>query len=222
MKISISVLLFAISVIGLSACSKVSDDILVANNSTTLTVINASSDTLNFYQNGTRLNSTSNLYPFGQLSNLSVIVGDQNYQFKKAGNANTLVNALFSIQANTIYTMFTAGGSADKVFLLRDTLKNDSLARIRFVNASPINGTLDVTIGSAFNYKKLSFKSATPFVAMAGGKVALAIYQSGGTTPLAAGTLTLTSGNSYTLYTKGVLNGTGNNLFGARILTVVQ
>jgi hypothetical protein len=218
MKISAILLFFAIAVIGLSACTKVTDDTLAGNRSTLLTVVNASTDTLNFYQNGTRLNNTSNLYPFGQLSGLSVIVGDQNFQFKKAGSANTLVNVPFTIQDTTRYTMFFAGESLDKVFVIRDTLKIDTFARVQFVNASPVN--VDVAIGSGFNYKNLSFKSATPFIPLVGGKFALSIYQAGTTTLLASGTLTLAKSNLYTLYTKGVLNGTGNNLFGARILTV--
>jgi hypothetical protein len=218
MKISVILLFFAFAIIGLSACTKVTDDTLVGNRSTLLTVINASTDTLNFYQNGTRLNNTSNLYPFGQLSNLSVIVGDQNFQFKKAGSANTLVNVPFTIKDTTRYTMFFAGESADKIFMIRDTLKIDTFARVRFVNASPVN--VDVAIGSRFSYKNLSFKSATPFIPLVGGKFALSIYQAGTTTLLASGTLTLAKSNLYTLYTKGVLNGTGNNLFGARILTV--
>jgi hypothetical protein len=220
MKISTVFLFFAFAVIGLSACSKVTDDTFVANRSSLLTVINASTDTLNFYQNGTRLNNTSNLYPFGQLSNLSVIVGDQNFQFKKAGNANTLVNVPFTIKDTTRYTMFFSGESVDKIFLIRDTLTVDTFARVRFVNASPGNVNVDVAIGSGFNYKNRSFKSATPFIPLVGGKFAMSIYQAGTTTLLASGTLTLAKSNSYTLYIKGVLNGTGDNLLGARILTV--
>jgi hypothetical protein len=218
MKISTVLLFFAVALTGLSACTKATDDLPVANKSTTITVINASTDTLNFYQNGTRLNNTSNLYPFGQLTDLSVLVGDQNFQFKKAGSATTLVNVAYTIQKDTIkYTMFTTGQSADKVFLIRDTLKADTFARVRFVNASQVN--VDIAVGSKFNYKSRSFKSATPFIPLVAGKVALSIYQAGTTTLLASGTLTLTKSNSYTLYTKGVLNGTGNNIFGARILT---
>lgn len=217
MKISVILLFFALAVIGLSACNKAADDTIVPNRSTALTVINASTDTLNFYQNGTRLNNTSNLYPFGQLSGLSVIVGDQNFQFKKAGSPNTLVNVAFTIKDTTNYTMFFAGESADKIFLIHDTLTVDTFARVRFVNASPVN--VDITIGNKFNYKNRSFKSVTSFIPLVSGKFALSIYQAGTTTLLASGTLTLAKSSSYTLYTKGVLNGTGNNLFGARILT---
>jgi hypothetical protein len=217
MKISTVLLFFAVAIISLSACTKAADDLPVATKSTQLTVINASTDTLNFYQNGTRLNNTSNLYPFGKLSELFVLVGNQNFQFKKAGSANTLVNVAFTIQDSTKYTMFTAGQSADKVFLIRDTIQVDTFARVRFVNATPVN--VDIAIGSGFNYKNRVFKSATSFIPLVAGKHALSIYQAGTTTLLASGTLTLTKSNSYTLYTKGALNGTGNNIFGARILT---
>ena len=224
MNIKAILFFFAVVVIGLSACTKTDGDLAVTNKSTFLSVINASADTLNFYQNGTRLNNSSNLYPFGLLSNLSVTVGLQNFQFKKAGSPNALVDAPNTIKADSTYTLIFAGETTDQVFLLTDHfLIPDSTAIIRFVNASPTVGGLDVTIGSAFNYKSRAFKSATPFVKVPAGKNRLTIYKSGSTTPLITpGDLTLVGGTSYTLYTKGSLNGTGNNVFGARILISTQ
>ncbi|MDB5005334.1 MAG: hypothetical protein JWQ34_3559 [Mucilaginibacter sp.] len=224
MNIRTILFFLAVVTIGLSACTKTDGDLVVTNKSTSLSVINASADTLNFYQNGTRLNNNSNLYPFGLLSNLPVTVGLQNFQFKKAGSPNALVDAPNTIKADSTYTLIFAGETTDKVFLLTDhyvTIGNT--ASIRFVNASSTVGGLDVTIGDSISYKNRTFKSATPFVKVAAGKKLLSIYKTGSTTPLIKpGDLTLVAGSSYTLYTKGDLNGTGNNAFGARILISTQ
>jgi len=220
MNRSALILVFAGLVIGLLSCKKGNGDVLATVQTTNLNVVNAGADTLNFYEDGTRVNNGSNLIPDGSLGYTTVTSGAQSYQFKKAGSPNALVDVPLTLDVSRLYSIFIAGETADKVFFTRDTLVSDTGARVRFVNASPITGTLDVTIGNTFNYKKLAFKSATGFIHVNSGKNTLTIYQSGSTTPLASGTLTLSGSTSYTLFTRGQLNGTGNSAFAARILTV--
>ncbi|MFD2145225.1 DUF4397 domain-containing protein [Mucilaginibacter antarcticus] len=93
---------------------------------------------------------------------------------------------------------------------------------IRFVNASPIESTLEVSVGANFKYQRVAFKKATPFIPVVNGKVALAIRQTSDNRLLADGNLTLTKNYVYTLFTKGVIGGTGTNAFGARILVTRQ
>jgi hypothetical protein len=221
MKINSLPLLFTIAVSLLTGCSKNGSDLIAIQPVTSLNVIDASGDTVNFYQNGTRLNIGSNLLPGGQYTGISVLIGTQNFQFKKAGNPNVLVNAPFTIQELTRYTMFIAGEVTDRVFLLKDTLIRDTVdnvSRIRFVNASPDAGPLDFTISTLPTYKNMAFKAATPFLGVPSGKVFYSVYRQGITTPLASGTLTLTQHYSYTLFSKGLVNGTGTNLLGTRIV----
>ena len=56
---------------------------------TNVNVVNAGTDTLNFYLNGTRQNNASSLFPGGQFFYISEPSGSQNYQFKKSGVAPT-------------------------------------------------------------------------------------------------------------------------------------
>jgi hypothetical protein len=218
MKVSLSFLVLIVAVTCLVSCSKAGDDIVVPPKITTIAVINAGPDTLNVFQRGTRLNSGSNLLPGGQYGSLQVSVGTNTFQFKKVGSPNALIDAPFTIEPLTRYTMFVAGQSADKVFLLRDTLPKADTTYVRFVNASPVDNTLDITIGNSISYKKVAFKSATMFISVPIGKVTYSIKQTGETKESAGGTLTLANKTTYTLFTKGVLNGKGTSLFGARIL----
>ncbi|MDB5115107.1 MAG: hypothetical protein JWQ79_599 [Mucilaginibacter sp.] len=221
MNVRVLILLFSALVIGLSSCKKGNGDVLVTLKKTNLNVINAGNDTLNFYENGTRLNNTSNLYPFGSLGYTPVDYGTQNFQFKKAVSPNTLVSFPLTLDTTKYYnyTLFVAGETADKIFLLRDTLITDTIgARVRFVNASSA-GNVDVYIGTNISLKNVAFKSATGFLRVKAGIDSLIIYPSGSNKRLAAGIITVLLNNSYTLFTKGALNGTGNNAFGARIIT---
>lgn len=181
-----------------------------------ITLINAGGDTLNVYENGTRINNGSNLLPSGQYRNLEIIAGTQRYQFKKAGNPNTLFEAELNLDFSSVYTVFIAGQSADKVFVLTDTIKNDTTARVRYINASPDAGNIDFTIGSLPALKGREFKSATSFLSLPGGKVFYSMVRENGDT-LASGTLTLNTGASYNLFSKGLVNGKGTNALGARI-----
>lgn len=213
---------FLFAAASLASCSKIDDDRIVEERITSINVINAGSDTLNVYQRGTRLNNGSNLTPGGQYLGLQVIAGATNYQLKKAGSAVTLIDLPLNIDPSKNFTLFVAGQSADRVFLLRDSLPavGSDTTHIRFVNASPLadNGTIDVKVGPDIDYKNMAFKSATSFLKVNYGKISLSIRRTGDTTQIAKGTLTLTKNYTYTLFTKGVLGGTGNNAFGARIL----
>ncbi len=222
MSVRNSFLFFLLITTLLISCSKAEDDVLSPDRSTTITVINAGPDTLNIYQKGTRLNSGSNLLPGGQYTGLQVSVGTTNYQFKRAGMPDVLMEAPFNIQLfnNGAFknTLFVAGQSADKVFLLRDSLPAADTTYIRFINASPIEKTLEVSIGNNFKYENVAFKATTPFIPIVNGRVYMSIRQTGDTTQIAKGYLTLTKNATYTLFTKGVLKGIGTNAFGARML----
>ena len=215
MKVKILLLLFAALVTAVISCKK-SGDVAPIVKIAFINIINATQDTLNIYQSGTRLNNTSNLYPSGSLAGLSVVAGTQNYQFKKAGNPNTLMEVPVTTDTLVTHTLFVAGETPDKVFLTQDVLKNDTanVVKIRFINASPMASNVDVYIGSNIVYKNLAFKAETAYRNVSSGANVLSIYQAGTTNLLTGGTLTLTSGN-YTLYTKGGITG---NAFGARIL----
>src|ERR1700761_8956215 len=147
MKVKILILLFAALVTAVISCKK-SGDVAPIVKIAFINIINATQDTLNIYQSGTRLNNTSNLYPSGSLAGLSVVAGTQNYQFKKAGNPNTLMEVPVTTDTLVTHTLFVAGETPDKVFLTQDVLKNDTanVVKIRFINASPMASNVDVYI----------------------------------------------------------------------------
>ena len=230
MRIRLLLLSVFAFVIGLSACKK-NNDAPTAILHSYLNVTNATADTVNFYLNGTRLNTSSNLYPSGSSGYALVTAGNQSYQVKKIFNPITnTVQTLFSIplklKANTLDTvyhssLFIAGETLPQAFSTVDTLNNDTTANtsyVRFVNASPDAGSLDFAISSTVKFKNQAFKSASGFKLVSVNKdttglVPINVYQAGGATPIISGKYVLVAGRSYTFYSKGQLAGTGNSIF---------
>ncbi|WP_157799195.1 DUF4397 domain-containing protein [Mucilaginibacter auburnensis] len=200
-----------------AACKKMVDLPPDKPKTTLMNVVNATADTLNTFQNGTRFNYTSSFYPGGSLGYLSVIAGEYPYQIKKAGSPDVLLALPLKVDTAQAYSLFITGYAIDRVFLTNDVFLANNDTEIRFVNTSP-NRSFDIKIGSNFNYANRAFKSVTPFVAMTAGKSTYQLYEAGGSVPIATGELNLTANRVYTLFTKGTATGTGDAAFGVKLI----
>ncbi len=226
MNTRVIIILLAIVLTAFAACKK-SSDAPVANYSTYLNFVNASADSVNYYLNGTRLNSNSNLYPQYTSGYVSVLAFTQNYQVKKVFNtASSTVQPLFTLPLNLdtgkYYSLFIAGESASLAFKTQDDLKADTLrgtCLVRFVNASPDAAGYDLVVGSAPKFAGLAFGTAGDFrLADTSSLAPVTLYPAGSSTPIARGNLTLLQGKSYTIYTTGKLNGTGGSALSLAVM----
>jgi len=202
----------------LFSCKKMDGDLPPeTGDAAAMNVVNATADTLNIFQNGTRFNYTSSFYPGGSLGYLQVLAGEHQYQIKKAGTPNALLSLPLQLDSAKIYSFFIAGNTADRVFLTNDVfLANDDI-EVRFVNTTP-GMTFDIKIGANFSYSKRTFKSVTDFVKMTTGKNHYEIYETGNPVALKTGDLTLANNRVYTLFTKGTVTGTGENAFDIKLI----
>ena len=216
------ILFVFVSIISLQACKK-NNDVPASSFLTSLNLINASTDTVNFYLNGTRLNKNSNLYPAGASGYISVPFGAQNYQVKKIFNpANSIVQTLFSksltLDTAKAYSFFIAGETADDAFATTDVLSEpdttDYKSFVRFVNASPGDGTFNLTIGDTVLFHDQAFKSAGDFTQIGSGPKSIKLYQTGSSNPVDTLSLPMGSRAIYTIYVKGKAGGTGTSKLG--------
>ena len=212
-------LLLTVLAFGLASCKK-TDDASATVQTTGLNVVNASSDTLNYYLNGTRINNASSIYPLGSSGYLQVAIGEQNYAFKRPRSSEVLMSLPLALDSGKTYSLYVAGRSPDLTFSTIDTLAVDTgrRAMIRFVNASPDAGTLDVMVGDTVNFKVRAFKTATVFLPVNAGEKHIRVYQSGSATAKIDETRTLIGGRVYTLFTKGKLNGAGSAALGTGLI----
>jgi hypothetical protein len=222
-------LLFLTIITGLLSCKD--KDLVPASSPTTpVNVINATTDTINFYVNGTRQNDLSNIYPSGAIGYLNIATGSQTYQVKKSRTGILLFDLPYKLDTSTYYSIFVAGETADKAFLTVDSLsaagaKLDSDATsttcmIRFVNAAPTVGSLNVNVGKGdtVNLTNCAFKYAGSFTQIKQGQKEVKIYLAGSSIPKIDTTLTLTAGSIYTLFTQGKTTGTGTGVFSVSLI----
>jgi len=232
MNIRLFALLFFAVIIGFESC-KDKDLPPATPLQAYLNVVNATTDTIKFYINGTRQNNVSNLFVGGSTSYLSVISGTQNYKFSDAvGNFATLFTTTYDLLDSVNYSLFVAGATPDKAFLIADPLlsaynalaadSTDTLGTesvVRFVNASPDAGALNVTVGAGdtVNINNAAFKYAGPYILFTSGLKEVKVFQTGSTTPKIDTMITFLSLQRYTLFTKGLLNGKGTSAFSVSI-----
>ncbi len=212
-----SVLLFIGIALGLASC-KNNDNVFPKVESTFLMTVNASADSLNMYLNGTRQNNGSTIFPAGSFGYLVEPAGQQNYQFKKAGQFNYLFSLPLNLKDTVNYSLYIYGTSSSQAFTATDVLLPNSTSsdttQIRFVNASPDAGNLNVTVGDTLSFTNQALKSVTPFEETGSGQKEVKVFQVGSATPKVDTVITFQPGAIYTIFSKGLINGKGSAAFG--------
>lgn len=197
-----------------------------------LNLVNASSNTINFYLNGTRLNNTTSFYPGGSLGYVfNVASGTQNYQFKIAGNENILFTKPLTLDSGKKYSLYISGQTADNAFMTNDVLTADTAgnALVRFVNASPDSSPLVVafeggstatTILDTIKFSSVAYKTTTDFIKVKGGfSHNVSVYQaSSSSNPKRDTTVILNSGQIYTIYSYGLVGTVGNQALNTSLI----
>jgi len=215
-------LLFA-AMLTIEAC-KNNDNVFPTVTYAYVNVVNASADTLNYYLNGTRQNDNSSLFPDGQSFYMPPIPsGKENIQFKKSGTFNVLFSYPMILQNSVNYSLYVTGASASGAFSTVDYLDTTGTQTgvnfgLRFVNASPAAGTLNVSVDST-TYTNAAFKSSSSFLLYGSGPKVVQVYVGSSSTASVDTTIIFQPGHLYTLFSKGVLNGKGTAAFDVGVAT---
>lgn len=209
MNIRYLVLLVMATVI---ASCKNNDNVFPKKESSFINVVNASGDTLNVYLNGSRQNNTSSLFPGGQSLYITVPAGAQNYSFKKAGNPNVLFNIPLNLKDSTLNSVYITNETASGSFTsIEEHLADTAHSAVRFVNASPDAGNLDVAVGDSLNFfSGAGFKSVSAIQQIGFGQKRIRIYFSGAAIPRIDTTITMQPNLGYTIFSRGSINSKSN------------
>jgi hypothetical protein len=216
MNTRVSILFFIAAFAVLASC-KNNDNVFPKKVSTALNVINASGDVLNFYINGTRQNNTT-IISGGQSFYLPVPAGTQNYQFKISKSTDVLFSVPLTLRDSVNNSLYVTEATTSRSFSTIDVLDTTGInlkskAKIRFVNASPDAGDLNVTVGSKVSFTAISYKITAAFALVDAGLTEMKVNLAGSNTAKIDTSITLQAGHMYTLFSKGLLAGKGNARF---------
>jgi|SRR6185503_5198791 len=214
-------ILILFAVIAVIESCKNNDNVFPKVTPAYLNVVNASADTLNYYLNGTRQNNGSSLFPGGQSFYNAIPAGAENVQFKKSGAFNVLFSYPIKLQDSTNYSLYVTGETAAGAFNTVDFLTTAGIDtttnfKLRFVNASPDAGSLDVTVDSA-SYKNCAFQSSSAFLLYGSGPKEVKVFPAGSSTASIDTVITFQQQHAYTLFSKGVLKGKGTARFNVAV-----
>jgi len=211
MDIKVKALLIIAVAAGCYTSCKKNDDQPPATYTTSLLVVNATDNTnLNYYVNGGRINNTSVLFPGGTLGYLPVTAGAQDFEFKVPGGTTPLFSIPLTLSKDSVYSLY-AGTTADETFYTNDVLLADTdlnLTKLRFVNASPDAGTMEVRFESktgnvttdTVRFKDVAFKKTSNYITFKAGTHNVVIYPSASPAGAVRDTITFTGGRVYTFY----------------------
>lgn len=219
----LSILFFVIIICGMAACKQDYAVPAAPKDPPYLDVVNATADTVDYFINGTRQNNTSDIYPNGAGGYLAAYFGTANYSVKKAGLPATLFKQSLTLDTAKFYSYFICGESADKTFSITDDFSTAtstdslSIANVRFVNASPDAGAVDIVVnnGSKVNLKNIAYKGVSKFYALQDTITEVKVYATGTTTPLVDTKFSLIGSKVYTIFTTGTVGGKNNAAFNA-------
>lgn len=208
-----------------TACKQGDDTAVPAGDKSLLNVINAVTDTkaIDFYLNGTRQNTKSAIYLFNSSGYTNVPTGDERYQFKSDSPRTVISSIMLSpAKKDSSYTVVVTGQISNNnlaTIFVNDYFPTDTLqqSKVRFIQASPGDTRYDVFVGDTLSFKNQDFKSVTPFMNVGPGVKTVIITRAGSNVPLVQGTVTLQANTYYTLFTEGLLTGSGDNALGAVI-----
>ena len=221
------IVLFFAAVLIAESC-KNNDEVFPNVQSSFFNVVNASPDTLNYYLNGTRQNDNSPLFPVSSSGYNTINSGLENIQFKKNGGFSVLFSVPLKLTDSINYSLFVTSTSAAGAFSTVDVLDTTGIDftnytnfKIRFVNASPNAGNLDVYVGGdSVSFKSRAFKTISAFVIAGVGTKQVTIFPSGSTTnPLVDTLITFQPETFYTIFSHGQLNGKGGSAFDVGVTT---
>jgi hypothetical protein len=193
-------------------------------------VINASPDNsvVSFFVNDTLKTPQALSFSAGT-GYLNTSAGTRQVFTKVAGNEVNHSRTNFFFQNGKNYTIFIGGKISKDSLIYVSTEDNLAVsltnkAKVRLINISPNSSSLDAVFttrltDSIANFSNLSFRSGSLYSEFIPGTYIIKIRKSGQKTALVNGSnLNISAGKIYTIWVKGLVNGTGNFNISASIL----
>lgn len=213
----------------ITSCTK--KEVIANLGQSKIRVINASPDNsvVTFFVNDTLKTPQALSFSVGT-GYLNTSAGTREVYTKVSGNEINHSRTKFFFQNGKNYTIFIGGKiSKDSLIYIstedRLTVSLTNKAKVRLINISPNSTSLEAVFSaqltdSLANFSNLSFRSGSLYSEFNPGTYILKIRKSGQKTALYNGSnLNIAAGKIYTIWVKGLVNGTGNFNISAGMLS---
>lgn len=218
--------LFLLGIFGITSFTACSDDETPASpvvEKAQVKVIHASPDApgvdllLDNVRTGTNLTFPNNT------GYLPVNSGTRNVKVNVTGTSTTVIQADLPLTANKNYSIFAVNKVASlEPLVLEDDLRAPASGKshVRFIHLSPDAPAVDITLtNGTVLFSNYQFKRASSFTPLDAGTYDLQVRLAGtSTVVLNLPGIALTNGKIYTIFAKGLVNGTGGQALGAQII----
>lgn len=154
---------------------------------------------------------------------LEVESGSRNVKVNVTGTSTTVIQADVTLEAETNYSVFAVNTVAalEPMVLVDDlTSPASGKAHVRFIHLSPDAPAVDITLtNGAVVFGDYEFKEASPFTPLDAGSYSLQVRLAGSETiVLELPGISVENGKIYTVFAKGLVNGSGAQSLGAEII----
>ncbi len=195
-------------------------------------IVNASPDNsiVSFFINDTL--KTPQALNFLERTNYQTTSAGTHQVFTKvSGNEVNNSRTKFFFRNNYSYTIFVSGKISKDSLIYVSTEDNltapatSTKAKVRFINVSPNSASLEavfstVITDSVANFSNVNFRASSLYQEFTPGTYIIKIRKTGQKIALANGTnFSVSAGKIYTVWVKGLLNGTGDFALSARMLS---
>jgi hypothetical protein len=178
------------------------------------------------YLNNNRV--TSQPYNYGDwVGYFNAYTGARQVVLYNYNNQTQIVSDTVTLQQGIVYSLFLANTyTKPDLILLKDTISQPASgkATIRFVDASPDAGAVDLLANNTALVSNKAYKGASSFLPVTGNNTAYTfqVLKSGTNTVLATlSNVTIQNGNVYTVWLHGLAAGSGTTALGVDILNNV-
>ncbi len=154
---------------------------------------------------------------------LEVEAGTRNVKVNVTGTQTTVIGADLNIAANISYSTFAVNTVANLeplIFIDNLAAPASGKAHVRFIHLSPDAPAVDISLtDGTVIFSNVAFKGSVDFTPLDAGTYPLQVRVAGtSTVALELGSITLQAGKIYTVFARGLLNGSGDQALGASII----
>lgn len=175
---------------------------------------------VNVFVDGMQANTTELTYP-NSTDYLPIPAGDRTIAVTPTGSTTPVIESTVNFDRDKAYTVFAINNVASiEALVLEDemTPPAEGQANVRFVHLSPNAPAVDVTTedGNVL-FGDYEFREASQFESLDAGTYNLQVRQAGTSTVVLTLPLTLEAGQTYTVFARGLVGGTGQQALGGEV-----